>query len=138
MELEKFTSTRDIQDLLALRSDIEALSAGTPKADTGPKLELLDLGPAYRLIVEVPGVSQENLEVALQGRSLTVAGLREPGYDGLGDGMGDGASDSVDIILSERSSGHFQRSLELPGEVDYDRSHASLHDGLLVLDLPKA
>lgn len=133
MELEKFDSTRDIQDLLALRSDIEALSTGTLKADTGPKLELLDLGPAYRLIVEVPGVSQENLEVALQGRSLTVAGLREPGYDG----MGDGASNSVDIILSERSSGHFQRSLELPGEVDYDRSHASLHDGLLVLDLPK-
>lgn len=130
MELEKFDSTRDIQELLALRSDIDKLSAKPASAETGPKLELLDLGAAYRLIVEVPGVPQENLEVALQGRRLTVAGLREPTYGGLGD--------SVNIVMSERMNGHFQRNVELPGEVNHDRSHASLHDGLLVLDLPKA
>ncbi len=130
MELEKFDSSRDIQDLLALRDDIERLSAGTSQPDSGPRLELLDLGAAYRLVLEVPGVPQQNLEIALQGRSLTVAGLRQPAYDSLGD--------SVGILLSERANGHFQRNVELPGEVDYDRSQASLHDGLLVLDLPKA
>lgn len=138
MELEKFSSTRDLQDLLALRSDIEQLSLERFGSQAGaaldPKLDLLDLGSAYRLIVEVPGVSQDNLEIALQGRNLTVAGLREPVYDGLGDGM----VNSVDVVMSERANGHFQRSVELPGEVDYDSSHASLQGGLLVLDLPKA
>ncbi len=133
MELEKFDSSRDIRDLLALRDDIERLGTAAPEADAGPKLELLDLGAAYRLVVEVPGVTQENLEIALQGRSLTVAGLREPLYEPSSDGSGDG----VDVILNERASGHFQRSVELPGEVDYARSHASLRDGLLVLDFPK-
>ena len=132
MELEKFDSSRDIRDLLALREDVERLSTAAPEAEAGPKLELLDLGAAYRLVVEVPGVTQENLEIALQGRSLTVAGLREPLYEPSGSG------DGVDVILSERASGHFQLSVELPGEVDYARSHASLRDGLLVLDFPKA
>ena len=135
MELEKFSSARDLQDLLTLRSDIEQFVGGLSEDASAPdpKLELLDLGSAYRLILEVPGVTQENLEIALQGRSLTVAGLREPLYDDLGDGM----VSSVDVLVSERVNGHFQRSLDLPGEVDYKRSHASLHDGLLVLDLPK-
>ncbi|CAN5764124.1 hypothetical protein BH24DEI2_BH24DEI2_03020 [soil metagenome] len=136
MELEKFDSSRDIQDLLALRGDIERLVSTPAEADSGPKVDLLDLGTAYRLIVEVPGVPQQNLEIALQGRNLTVAGLRETGYATSGD-LGD-LTDDAAILLSERAAGHFQRSVELPGEVDYDRSHASLYDGLLVLELPKA
>ena len=147
MELEKFDSSRDIQDLLALRDDIERLAGNPAEADSGPRIDLLDLGAAYRLVVEVPGVPQENLEVALQGRNLTVAGLREPGYDTRAD-LSDGSSDdqkggaddganNVAVLLSERAAGHFQRSVELPGEVDYASCHASLRDGLLVLDFPK-
>lgn len=124
MELDRLDSGHDFQQLLVLRDRVDRLSelgAGTIE----PKVDLLELSDAYRLIVEVPGVPQDNLEVALQGREVIVAGLREP-LEGL------------KRIVCERPSGHFQRTVELPGEVDREASSAHLREGLLVLNLPKS
>lgn len=117
----------DLKQLLELRERITSLSEELELPQNGPipKLDLLDIGDAYRLIAEVPGVRQEGLEVAILGRELTIAGVREP-YEG-------GA-----LLMTERPSGHFQRSVTLPGEVVRERSQAQLREGLLVLDLPKA
>ncbi len=121
-------TSASLQRLLDLRERISALGAELQNASNGlgPRLDLLDIGDAYRLIVEVPGVCQDDLEVAIDGRELTVAGLREP-YD-----------DVPRLLMAERPTGHFQRSIELPGEVVRERSQAHLREGLLILDLPKA
>ena len=124
MDLEKFGTAGDVQELLAIRDRIEGLmddrrEAGIPKAD------LLDEGQAYRLVIEVPGVPEENIEIALQGQTLVVAGIREP-VDG-----------SARILFSERQSGHFQRNIELPKPVDRERTSAHLQSGLLIVNLPK-
>jgi HSP20 family protein len=126
MDLEKFGTTGAIQELLSIRDDLEKLSTlGSDKDAISPKIDLFDLGDSYRLLIEVPGVPQENLELALQGRTLIVAGLREPIEEGL------------KIITSERHRGHFQRSIDLPGEVDREKISAHLQEGLLILNLPK-
>lgn len=127
MDLEKFGTTGAIQELLAIRDDIERLSTlGSDKDAVSPKIELLDAGDSFRLMIEVPGVSQENLELALQERTVIVAGLREPIEEGL------------KIITSERHRGHFQRSIELPQNVDRDHVSVHLKEGLLILNLPKS
>ena len=127
MEIEKFGSGGDIEELLAVRDRIEAL-AQTGSSGDGmlPRVDLLDLGDAYQMFVEVPGVSLSSLEVALQGRDLVVAGLRE------------NLPDETGIVFSERPNGPFQRTVELPGEVDREATTAHLHSGLLVVNLPKA
>jgi HSP20 family protein len=124
MDLEKFGTAGDVQDLLAIRDRIEGLlddrrEAGAPKSD------LLDAGGAYRLVMEVPGVPEENIEIALQGQTLVIAGLREPTGEG------------TKILFSERPSGHFQRNIELPEPVDRERTTAHLQSGLLIINLPK-
>jgi HSP20 family protein len=126
MDLEKYGTSGIIQELLRIRDDIEAL-AETQVSDhiTQPKLDLLDFGNSYRLIIEVPGVSQENLELALQGKTLIIAGLREPLEEG------------VKTVITERPRGHFQRSLDLPSEVKREEIQAHLQEGLLILTLPK-
>ena len=127
MDLEKFDTGRDIQELLAIRDDIERLSVlSRPNDGLTPKLDLFDIGDSYQAVIEVPGVPQENIEVALQGRSLTVAGLRES------------VGDDVTILNCERPSGPFERTVELPGEVVEENVTAHLREGLLVLMLPKA
>lgn len=127
MELDKYGTAQNLQDLLGIRNDIERLATRhLPQDAATPKLELFDLGDAYRLILEVPGVAQENLEVAIQENTLIVAGLREPVEEGL------------QIVISERYRGHFQRELRLPSAVDREASQAHLQDGLLTLTLPKA
>lgn len=124
MELD---TSSELQRLLSLRERISSLSAELNlPGDPGLKLDLLDTGDSYRLIAEVPGVSQDDLEVAIDGRELIIAGVREP-YEG-----------GPVLLMTERATGHFQRSVELPGEVVRERSQAQLREGLLVLDLPKA
>jgi len=127
MEIEKFGTGGDIEELLAVRDRIEALAqTGSSGDGVLPRVDLLDLGDAYQMLVEVPGVSQSSLEVALQGRDLVVAGLRE------------NLPDETGIVFSERPNGPFQRTVELPGNVDREATTAHLHSGLLVVNLPKA
>ncbi len=125
MELEKFGTAGDIQELLAIRDDIEKLSFKTTGDSSVPKVDLFDHGDYFNLIIEVPGVSQENLEVAVQGSSLTVAGFREP------------VERDVEILFTERHRGHFQRTIELPEVINEAEIQAHLTEGLLNLRLPK-
>jgi HSP20 family protein len=126
MELERFGTAGDIQELLSIRDRIEGiLDDHAGNSAVNPRADLLDTGDAYRLVLEVPGVSQENLEIGLQGQELIVAGLREP------------VDQEVDIIFSERASGHFQRSIHLPAEIDREAVTVHLREGLLILNLPK-
>ena len=125
MELEKFGTAGDIQELLAIRDDIEKLSFKTTGDASVPKIDLFDHGDYFSLMVEVPGVSQENLEVAVQGSSLTVAGFREP------------VEKDAQIITSERHRGHFQRTVDLPEAIAEEGVKAYLSEGILNLHLPK-
>jgi HSP20 family protein len=124
MDLEKFGTAGDVQELLAIRDRIEGLLEDRRDA-SAPKADLLDAGGSFRLVMEVPGVPEENIEIALQGQTLVVAGLRET-LDG-----------EVKILFSERPSGHFQRNIELPQPVDRERTSAHLQSGLLIINLPK-
>jgi HSP20 family protein len=125
-KFDKFETQSSLQQLLAIRDRIGELSVKfDPDGELRPKVDLLDLGDAYELIVEVPGVPQENLEVAVQGREVIVAGLREP------------FEEPESLVFSERPVGHFQRSVLLPAEVERERGTAHLREGLLVVHLPK-
>jgi HSP20 family protein len=126
MELEKFGTSGAITELLSIRDDVDRITNLHLASDgLTPKVDMFDTGDAYQLMVEVPGVSQENLEVAVQGTSVIVAGLRDP------------VDDSVKIINMERPRGHFQRTINLPSEVEREKTTAHLQEGVLVLTLPK-
>lgn len=125
MDLEKFGTAGDLQELLTVREEIEGLFSRQNHDPMKPRADLLDAGDAYRVVVEVPGVAQDDLEIALQGRALTVAGLREPAFH------------DAEPVFSERPGGHFQRTIELPAEVDRETASAHLEHGLLIVTLPK-
>jgi HSP20 family protein len=72
---------------------------------------------AIEVTAELPGVSADALEVAIEGTLLT---LRWPG----------GAA--------ERGYGSFLRCIELSGAVDSDRADARLAGDVLTLRLPRA
>lgn len=124
--MEKFGTGDDLRELLAVRDRIEDLVEGHRGAGKGaPKAEMRDVGKAWQVVLEVPGISQENLEIALQGRELVIAGIR------------DVEASEGDVIFTERPTGPFHRSIEIPGDVDHDRIRAHLQQGLLVVTLPK-
>ncbi|HNQ98751.1 MAG TPA: Hsp20/alpha crystallin family protein [Trueperaceae bacterium] len=126
MSIEKFGTAGDIQELIAVRDHIEALveQANAEQANL-PKADFLDRGDAFQLHLEVPGIDQADLEIAVEDDELLVAGLREPP---LVDGH---------MLFSERSVGPFQRSFVLPSPVDRERATAHLASGVLTVTLPK-
>lgn len=127
MKIEKYGTAGDIQELLAVRDGIDALVnthiAGDPLV---PRADLIDLGDAYQVHLEVPGVEQADLEIAVQGQDLLIAGLREP------------LLPEHEVVFSERPTGPFQRTIRLPVAVDERGGTAHLAAGVLVVTLPKA
>ena len=125
MELDKKHATSsDLQHLLTLRERVGALVSELEDEAT-LKVDLFELEDAYRLVAEVPGVAQEDLEISIQGRHLTVAVVAPPREPG------------AHLLIGERSAGHLQRTVELPEEVAEKRSNAQMKNGLLTLHLPK-
>ena len=80
----------------------------------------------FTVVVELPGLKKEEIEISLHDDTLTIAGERKR------------EESSEQEFLTERLYGKFQRSLTLPTAVDAEKVKASYKDGLLQVDLPKA
>lgn len=92
-----------------------------------PAVDLKEDADAYTVQVEVPGVSQENLHISMQENMLVVKGHKEQKHE----------TGECQFRRVERSYGSFQRSLQLPRNVDGSRVSANLNDGVLEIRLPK-
>lgn len=126
MHLDELGTRNDLEALIAVKDRLDDLILrDLPTDPAGPRADLLDLGDAWQLRLEVPGVDQEHLELALQGDELIVAGVRETLEDG------------VRSVFTERPTGPFQRNFRLPGPVEHEAITAHLRGGLLVIYLPK-
>ncbi len=126
MKIEKYGTGADVQELLSIRDSIGTLIENhANRAPLTPKADLVDLGHAYQLHIEVPGVDLADLEVAADETELHVAGLREPSLE------------AGEPLVSERAVGPFQRTFQLPGAVAADEGTAHLAAGVLVVTLPK-
>ena len=74
---------------------------------------------------DVPGHSQEDLEVTLEGRTLTVKGQRR--YQGQ----------ENDRVWLGRRYGSFEKSFTLPELIDSQGLSANLANGVLTVRVPK-
>jgi HSP20 family protein len=77
---------------------------------------------------EVPGFNAKELEINLESRTLTITGKHETKEE----------NQKGKTIYSERSAREILRVVELPAEVDGSKVSATLKDGVLNIELPKA
>ena len=76
---------------------------------------------------ELPGLRLEDLDVSVISNELTIRGKRQINI-----------AEGVTPLRCERLVGEFERTIELPMDIDVERVEASLHNGVLVITLPKA
>jgi HSP20 family protein len=88
-------------------------------------LSIWDEADSVCVEMDVPGLTQEDLEIALHKRCLTIKGQRKA------------PSPSTDFRYQERQFGGFERSVMLGEWVDPSRVDADLRDGVLHLKLAK-
>jgi HSP20 family protein len=92
-----------------------------------PALNLYETPEAFVLTAEVPGVAPEDLEISLEGSTLTLRGERKAAE-----------LEDASVHRSERLTGSFQRAIDLPVAIDGDKVEAVHRHGVLTLRLPKA
>jgi HSP20 family protein len=88
-----------------------------------PNLEVTETGAEVKIVAELPGLEQKDVELTLSDGVLKLAGEKK--------------SESEGALYSERWHGQFRRSLRIGPEVDADKVSASFKNGVLTVTLPK-
>jgi HSP20 family protein len=92
-----------------------------------PYADIYETDEALSVVMEMPGVEKQNLEVALENDVLRVdARIDFSKYEGM------------EPVYTEYNIGHYSRSFTLSKKIDQDGISAQLDDGVLTLTLPKA
>jgi HSP20 family protein len=92
-----------------------------------PVTDVSETPESLTLRLEVPGLSREQLKIAVENNTLTVRGEKKQ----------ETSSEDETFHRTERSFGAFERWFSLPAYVDTDTVKASLHDGVLSVTLPR-
>jgi len=92
------------------------------------KADITEKKDAYLVHVDLPGFSQDDIQVDLDKNQLTIRAKR--------DDSSEKRDDEDRLIRKERSFGEFVRSFSVEN-VDQDQVEANLNDGVLKINLPK-
>jgi HSP20 family protein len=90
---------------------------------TWPHVEVSETDKEVKVVAELPGLEQKDIDVSLHEGVLTLKGEKKQESDGA--------------LYSERWHGQFQRSLQLGPEVDPEKVSAVFKNGVLTITLAK-
>lgn len=92
-----------------------------------PVTDIFETDHALTLVVEMPGVKKENVDVRVENDVLTIDGRVDfSNYEGL------------QPLYTEYNVGNYLRSFQLSSKIDQAGINAQLKDGIMTLVLPKA
>ena len=92
-----------------------------------PAMDLVETGDHFVLRADLPGLAEEDVNIEVEDRVLTVSGERKTEHETTKEGY----------HRVERAFGAFSRSLTLPDGVDAEAVEASFSRGVLEIRIPK-
>jgi HSP20 family protein len=92
-----------------------------------PSLDVGEDDKSFRVSVELPGMSDKDVAVTVDDRTLTIRGEKKEEKE----------KKDKDVFRRERAYGSFRRTIELPANIDSAKIEAKFKDGVLTIDLPK-
>jgi HSP20 family protein len=91
-------------------------------------MDVYETAARYVVTAELPGLTREQVELAVQDNQLTIRGVRPAAGP---------ESAARHYHQVERGHGSFQRTFAFADAVDENGIAADLHDGVLTVTLPK-
>ncbi len=92
-----------------------------------PTTDIFETEDALTVVMEVPGVDREAIDIAVENDVLKIEAKIDPAkYEGM------------EPLYTEYNVGHFARSFALSNKIDQQQISAKLEDGVLTLTLKKA
>jgi HSP20 family protein len=121
---------RDISD--ELRRLLELLDASAQTSgvagECAPPLDVVESPAAIEIVVDLPGVPRDGLQVVFSRGTVLVAGTKRASVCSHADAA---------FHLAERSFGRFARAVRISGAVDAGRARATLEAGELRIVFPR-
>jgi HSP20 family protein len=126
---------RERSDLARLHRDMDDLFGsffgGWPtlaERTVWPAIDISEDENTVTVKAEVPGCKAEDIDISVQGNTLTISGEKKQEKEEKEEGY----------YYAERSYGSFRRDLTLGSEVDASKIDASCKNGVLTVKLPKS
>ncbi len=117
------------QDINNLFSRAETSETSSATAAWVPAADIAEYPDRFELAVDLPGVNLENVDLSLEGGTLTISGDRNP-LKAVGD-------EKPVRHRIERLEGRFHRRFVLPDTVDAENVRARGENGVLWITIPK-
>ena len=92
-----------------------------------PLLDIVDEKGHYKVILEIPGINKDDIEINVTENTLTISARLK--HEEKKEGKG--------YFYQERRYGSFQRNISLPGEVLPEETDAEYRKGVLEVKLKK-
>ena len=110
----------------------EKTPAETPETTTGrhiyqPLADIVETDEGVTLMLEMPGVVPDDVDVTLEKRVLTIRGKVRAT-----------SPEKLQLAYAEYGEGDFERSFTLSDDFDPDKIGASVSNGVLTVTLPRA
>lgn len=128
--MREMLSLREAMDKLFEESFVGPRWASIWPGDGGATLamDVYETGDALIVSAPVPGLKPEEVEITITGNTLTIKGETKA----------EQREEQGNYIRQEVHHGAFQRTMELPVEVQADKADAVFENGMLKLTLPKS
>jgi len=116
---------RELSRVFDSRYPFEPLQ--TTENNWQPQVDITETENAYKVHVEIPGVSPQDVDVTLHNGILTVKGEKTTSHE----------HEQGETKHRERTYGSFSRQFTLPETTDEDGVKAKAVNGVLEIEIPK-
>jgi HSP20 family protein len=105
-----------------------------------PSIDVRETEKSYLFEAELPGFDEKDIEVHLDGNTLTIASRQEEERKTQEQGSGedtDKTTSDGNYLIRERRLSSFSRSFKLPANADPEGISAAFKNGVLALEISK-
>ena len=88
-----------------------------------PAVDVIEDDKNFKLLINLPGISKENISLDLKNNVLSIKAENE--------------KTDAKYIIRERNLCNFERSFELPENINSNDINANFTDGVLAISFPK-
>ncbi len=110
-------------------SFLESLFGDVLGTDATPRVDVTECDNSYTLEMELPGRSENDVNIELDHDNLTIASKVEE--------KNEKAKDKPKYLLHERRVSNFTRRFTIPADIDSDSISANFKNGILTISMQK-
>jgi len=124
---DPFEALFAIQRALDSRRASDWMGSSMTGVGSFPPINIFQRADDFVAVVELPGVEKNDLEIEAKENTIRISGRKNIKYD-----------EDASVHRRERIWGGFDRTIQVPIQIDPDAVTAEFKDGMLALFIPRA